>query len=219
MRTLKRFIRFLMQKVLFRILHAIGFTRFLRELLEDEKKKRCFQRSVTDIGVQFGPDAVVHNHRGPEAVQIGAHTHIDGEILTHDYGGSVEIGSFCYIGQGSRIWSGERVRIGHHVFLAHNVNVTDTNSHQFDAVERAEHFRNRVVEGRPFEKGTIETAPIVIEDHVWINFNVGILKGVHIGEGAVVGACSLVTKDVPAYTLVAGSPARILRKLSKKEST
>jgi acetyltransferase-like isoleucine patch superfamily enzyme len=54
----------------------------------------------------------------------------------------------------------------------------------------------------------VEERPVVIEDDVWIGFGSAVLKGVTIGRGAVVAAMSVVTKDVPAYTIVAGNPAR-----------
>jgi acetyltransferase-like isoleucine patch superfamily enzyme len=57
----------------------------------------------------------------------------------------------------------------------------------------------------------------MISDFVWIGANVIILKGVTIGEGAIVGAGSVVTKDVPPYTIVAGNPARIIREIPENE--
>lgn len=53
--------------------------------------------------------------------------------------------------------------------------------------------------------------PITIRNHVWLGENVMILKGVTIGEGAIVAASSLVLKDVPPHTLVAGSPAKVIK--------
>lgn len=63
----------------------------------------------------------------------------------------------------------------------------------------------------------VKTAPIHINEKVWIGMNAIILKGVTIGEGAIVGAGSVVTKDVPPWTVVAGNPARVVKKLKIEE--
>ena len=59
----------------------------------------------------------------------------------------------------------------------------------------------------------MKSAPIRIEDKVWIGMDVLILKGVTIGEGSVVAARSVVTKSIPPYSLVAGNPARVVKSL------
>ncbi len=56
-----------------------------------------------------------------------------------------------------------------------------------------------------------ELAPVIIGNDVWIGANVVIMNGVTIGHGAIIGATSVVTKDVPPYTIVAGSPARVIK--------
>ena len=61
----------------------------------------------------------------------------------------------------------------------------------------------------------VNTKPITIKDKVWIGMNVIILKGVTIGEGAVIGAGSVVTQDVPAWSVVAGNPAKVVKRISK----
>jgi acetyltransferase-like isoleucine patch superfamily enzyme len=186
------------------------------QVLEWTLARWAHERSIGNVtagaGVRFGQFARVIGGDRSRFV-VGDKTLVDGELLVHDYGGRIVIGKSSYIGMGTRVWSGEEVRIGDHVFLAHNVTVTDTNSHQIDAEERADHYQRTVVEGKPFEKGTIKTAPIVIGDHVWINFNVAVLKGVTIGEGAIIGAGSVVTKNVPPYVLCAGNPAQVIRAL------
>jgi len=58
-------------------------------------------------------------------------------------------------------------------------------------------------------------APVRIDDRAWIGFNVSVLKGVTIGRGAVIGACSVVTRDIPPYALAVGNPARVIRMLSR----
>lgn len=62
--------------------------------------------------------------------------------------------------------------------------------------------------GHPDELPDVADSPIVIEDDVWIGFNAVILKGVRVGRGAVVGAATLIAKDVPPYSLMVGNPAR-----------
>ena len=59
----------------------------------------------------------------------------------------------------------------------------------------------------------VKSAPVVIEDKSWIGFDVVILKGVRIGKGSIVTANSVVTKDVPDFTMVAGNPAKFTKKL------
>ncbi|RFA25156.1 hypothetical protein CAI21_19880 [Alkalilimnicola ehrlichii] len=62
-----------------------------------------------------------------------------------------------------------------------------------------------------------DVAPVIIEDDVWIGNNCIVLKGVRIGRGAIVGAGAVVTKDVPAYCIVGGNPARVLKRLPEPE--
>jgi acetyltransferase-like isoleucine patch superfamily enzyme len=62
-----------------------------------------------------------------------------------------------------------------------------------------------------------DARPIVLRDNVWIGFDAIILPGVTIGEGSIVGARSVVTEDVPPYTIAAGNPARIIRAISPDE--
>ncbi|GAC1668444.1 MAG: hypothetical protein NVS9B2_11440 [Steroidobacteraceae bacterium] len=59
--------------------------------------------------------------------------------------------------------------------------------------------------------------PVRIENRAWLGFNVSLLPGVVIGEGAIIGAGSVVTKSVPAWTIAAGNPARVLRELNADE--
>lgn len=62
----------------------------------------------------------------------------------------------------------------------------------------------------PIEGKVLENKPVIIEDHVWIGCRAIILKGVRIGKGAIIAAGSVVTKDIPAYTIAVGVPARVI---------
>ena len=92
------------------------------------------------------------------------------------------------------------VSIGHNVVISERVVIRDADNHtvweQGALIDK---------EARP------KAIPIVIEDHVWVGMNVIILKGVTIGEGAIIAAGSVVNKDVPAHCLVGGVPAKVLK--------
>lgn len=100
--------------------------------------------------------------------------------------------------------------------------IYDHNSHSLDWRDRVDDHARYLQELRAGEMiatrkdwSPVKTAPIKICDRVWIGFNAIILKGVTIGEGAVVGAGAVVTRDVEPYTVVAGNPARVVRVLER----
>lgn len=108
----------------------------------------------------------------------------------------LEIGHKSYINHDSEIRCRELISIGDNVNIAYNVLIQDSDYHtMYD------------------EKGNEkpQTLPIVIEDDVWIGANAIILKGVTLGKGCVVAAGAVVTKNVPAYALAGGNPARIIK--------
>ena len=143
---------------------------------------------------------------------IQSHAYIRGELVVGP-AGSLKIGEFSYLGPGSRIWARHKIEIGRNVLMSHYVDIHDSNSHSVNWAARREEaqslFRDSVV---PEEKYVI-SAPVVICDDVWIGFKASILKGVNVGARSIVAAGSVVTKDVPPDTLVAGNPARIIRSL------
>lgn len=190
-------------------------------LLEQKLTKNTHQNSHS-ICAKIGKNVVIRDKAqisnlslDNEKIVLEDNVVIDGELLVFNYGGFISIGEYSYIGVGTRIWSGENILIGRNVLISHNVGISDTSAHEFDYIERAERYKDSMTNGSPKEKAGIKTAPIIIEDHVWINFNAIIMKGVVIGKGAIVAAGSVVTKDVLPFTLVAGNPARIIRKLNE----
>jgi acetyltransferase-like isoleucine patch superfamily enzyme len=114
--------------------------------------------------------------------------------------------SRIYIGRGTGlsgavIHSRSSIKIGQFVGIGANTVIYDHDFHPVNHIER----RNDST------SSCVKTKPITIEDDAWIGANVMILKGVHIGKGAVIGAGSVVTKDIPAFTVWAGNPARFIR--------
>ena len=163
---------------------------------------RCKFSVRAQPSTQFAYGAEVTNIGADrDAIRIGAHTVIAGQLLIFGHAGRIEIGDWCFVGPGSRIWSSSSIRIGDRVLISHGVNVHDTNSHPVDAVERHAHYAAILEHGHPRRIDTITAAPVVIEDDVWIGFNSTVMKGVTIGRGAIIAAGSVVTRDVPPSSL------------------
>lgn len=161
--------------------------------------------------------ARIYNNLGNvNAIQIGAFTHIKGEILTFGHGGKITIGEYCYIGEQVKIWSAKCINIADRVLISHNVNIFDSLTHPISARKRHEHFKAIKTSGHP-KKLDLSEKPVVIESDVWIGCLSIVLPGVTIGEGAVIGAGSVVTKDVPPWTIVAGNPAQVIREIPLHE--
>lgn len=131
-----------------------------------------------------------------------------GELLTFAHGGRIRIGDWCYIGELSRVWSACDIAIGDRVLISHGVNIHDTDSHPRDAVARHRQYIELSIRGHPTTLEGVASAPIRIDDDVWIGFNAVVLKGVSIGARSIVAAASVVTRDVPADCVVIGSEIR-----------
>jgi acetyltransferase-like isoleucine patch superfamily enzyme len=172
-----------------------------------------------DPSARFAQGADITNIRGNrDAIRIGRSTVLAGQLLTFGHGGDIEIGDWCFVGPGSRIWSAASIHIGHRVLISHNVNVHDSDSHPLDAAERHAQYVEIVQRGHPRQAGSIRTAAVVIGDDAWIGFNSTVLKGVSIGPGAIVAAGSVVTGNVPPWSVVAGNPATVVRSLQESQS-
>ena len=152
-------------------------------------------------------------------LQVGENCLLNAAVTFESTAGFVEIGDRCYIGTDTQIISRSRITIGSDVTMAWGITIYDHNSHSLDWRQRQRvvaHFFERYGGADCFASldwSGVSAAPIVIRDRVWIGFGAVILKGVTIGEGAVVGACSVVARNVEPYTVVAGNPAVVVRRL------
>jgi acetyltransferase-like isoleucine patch superfamily enzyme len=179
-----------------------------------EEKVKEPERLCRAQGVVFYPESRISNLADDASkITVGQGGHIRGELLVFRFGGTLAMGRHCYLGENSRIWAGEQVRIGDNVLISHDVFITDCNAHELDPDERAAGFRRIVELGHPSEQGNVMTAPVNIEDNVWINPQSVILPGVTIGRGAVIGCGSVVTKSIPPMVFAAGNPAQVIRSL------
>ena len=146
---------------------------------------------------------------------IGDQSIVHADINFEDRDGEVRIGSRTFIGR-SNLVCYRSVVIGDDVIMSWGITVVDHDSHSTNWPERADDVRHWAVGRKIWDH--VARAPVRIGDKVWIGFKVSILKGVTIGEGAVIGACSVVTRDIPPYSLAVGNPARVLRSLENNEN-
>ena len=129
--------------------------------------------------------------------------------------GRVVIGDRCYIGA-SHLVCHTGISMGDDVIISWGVTIVDHDSHALDWSTR----HQDVVAWKLGLKDwrSVAISPVTICSKAWIGFGVSILKGVTIGEGAVVGANAVVTRDVPPFTVVAGNPARVVRRLTEENA-
>lgn len=113
----------------------------------------------------------------------------------------IRIGAGSFLNMGVMVAALELVEIGEHCMFANGCFVTDGN-HRFDDPEKPVPWQGFTTKG-----------PTRIGDNVWCGANVVITSGVTIGERAVIGANSVVTTDVPAFSIAAGAPARVLKRI------
>jgi acetyltransferase-like isoleucine patch superfamily enzyme len=104
----------------------------------------------------------------------------------------------------------ERITIGQRVIVSYHVTIADSDFHPVDKEARRLDAIANAPGGDRSKRPPVESRPVVIEDDAWIGIGAIILKGVRIGQGARVAAGSVVTRDVPAGSTVAGNPARIV---------
>ena len=196
-------------KLLQRVLSYV--LRIPAEVISQMRQRRLQRWCNLGADTQLLAGCKILNFRGdPALITIGSGCRVAAELMIFGHGGRIVIGENCFVGAGTRIWSANDIRIGSNVLISHGVNIHDTNAHSLSAARRRHHVKEIFYNAHPPELPDVPDSCVVIEDDAWIGFNSTVLKGVTIGRGAVVGACSLVTKDVAPFTLVVGSPARVV---------
>jgi acetyltransferase-like isoleucine patch superfamily enzyme len=143
-------------------------------------------------------------------LHIGDGSIIEGSLAFQREGAEIIIGKHSFIGS-SLIACATRIEVGDNVLISWGCCIVDNNSHAIDWEKRKDDVKDWYVGNKNWSH--VDTQPVKINDKCWLGFNVTVLKGVQIGEGAVVGAGSVVTKDVPAWTIVAGNPAKVIREI------
>ena len=130
--------------------------------------------------------------------ECGEHIHIEPDFWC-DYGYRIKVGENFYANHGLVILDAGGVTFGHDVFLAPSCGF-HTSGHPIDHERR--------------NQGLEYAAPIVVGDNVWIGAGAQVMPGVTIGNNVVIGSGSIVTKDIPANSVAAGNPCRVIRPIT-----
>lgn len=201
---------------------------FLLELYRVRKVEKLMQiiRKLVTVEEPFEVElgALVKNESGDQsAIKIGHHVRFSGQLRCKA-GGRIDIGDYSVIQDHSSLNCLKSIKIGNFTGIARDCIITDNNSHALGAENWIKHRICVAPEGVGYDGlgngwELSESKPVIIGDAVWVGALSSILKGVTIGDGAIVARGSVVTKDVPAYTVVAGNPAKIVKSLERpKES-
>lgn len=194
----------------------------LKDIFKKKKKIKKIPNSVSvgENSVLLPNTSFRFNVNSKNPIKIGNNCMINCDFIFESEKGEIEIGDRTFINGGTSLISRSKIKIGDDVTIAWGCTLYDHNSHSLDWQERQKDLEQQLNDynnGLDFIKNknweTVKSRPITIEDKVWIGFDCTILNGVTIGEGAIVGAKSVVRENVEPYTIVAGNPAVVIKKL------
>ena len=205
----------MIRKVYILLLRLVQFPRLFYK--HQMFKKNAFLQKGKKNGLTLGPHAYCENKTGKrENIQIGQRCDILGRIVASGTDTQIRIGDYPTLRGESVVRAVEKITIGSHVIISNHVSICDNNNHPTDPEARIRMTESGFY-SELWNNTYSEHKPVVIEDNVWIGEYATVLKGVTIGEGAVVGCHAVVTKDVAPYTIVAGNPARCVKNLRSPE--
>lgn len=192
---------------------------FVLDLIEKyltARAKKDFLSNVTYKGDISNLEVLWHAHARPfrgsssKDIQIGdGFRFFSGSIVSQN-GGKIKISNKVKIGFNCLIGAANSIEIGEYTSFADNITIMDNNNHSVNPLDRAIMYRtepNSDFRGWKYS----DSAPIIIGKNVWCGSNVRINKGVTIGDGAVIAANTVVVKDVPANSICAGNPGKIVK--------
>ena len=144
----------------------------------------------------------------PVGLKVGSNVTLQSSALGIEKNGHVEIGDYSYISSAC-IAAYDKIIIGKYVFIAGGVTIVDTDFHPLDPAMRMLDTVAISTIGDKSRRPKFDTALVIIEDDVWIGFNATILKGVTVGKGSIIEPGAVVSKNIPAGSVVSGNPAVI----------
>jgi acetyltransferase-like isoleucine patch superfamily enzyme len=176
----------------------------------------AFERGAeVGAGLRLSLNARLVTPGNERRVRIGRNCAIRG-VLRCDGEGRIALGDEVHVGDGVIVSARRSIEIGDGVLIAHGVQLFDNDTHPADPQARRDHFRAFLKlgpKGKKPDDFEVAAAPIRIGPGAWLGFSSAVMKGVAIGEEAIVAAGAVVTADVPARSVAAGNPARLVKSL------
>lgn len=185
--------------------------RVYKDIKKRNANKKFFQNAVIEQDFKCGFNAQCVNEGEKKQIKIGKEVTINGTLIVNG-NGKITIGNNVTIRHSSVVASVDNIYIGNYVIISNNVKIMDNNSHPISPMFR----KNMSIAGPETELWSAlysESKPVCIKDNVWIGERVTILKGVTIGKGSIVACDAVVVKDVPAFCIVAGNPAKVVKQI------
>lgn len=187
----------------------IRFTRIISDYLNLFYSGRII-RGFKRCGVHFYAKRHITIFH-PENIEIGNDVYIykDAILATHSMNSKMIIGDGVLIGEGCHLTCINEITINNDVLMGRRVIITDNSHGEID-------FCNMTIP--PLDRKVTSKGGVIIGRNVWLGDNVIVLPGVEIGEGSVIGAASVVTKNIPPYSVGVGNPCRVIKKLFPNKS-
>lgn len=182
----------------------------LNVLKKIRSRRRFHKWATVGEGFSVGPTASCTAEKSG-LITVGDHCEILGTLISR-CDGRITIGNHTEIRYDSIVGSSCSITIGSEVIISNRVTIYDNNNHPTSPAARRDMCRGGFY-GEAWHWKHAEAKPIVIEDNVWIGEKATILKGVHVGRGAIVASSAVVTTDVPAFSIVAGNPAKVVKQI------
>lgn len=186
------------------------FECYKHEIIE---KKNYYEQIIIHLKIKNPTLNIEDNVRvvSPQNLIIGRNVEIDSGVFLHcggmewsNFKGKIIIGDHSYIGPNSVLFGAGEIEIGNDVLISPNVTIS-SHQHTYKDIDI------------PMRRQPVSFKKIIIEDNVWIGSNAVILPGIVLRRGSVIGAGSVVTKDVLPYTVVAGVPAKTIKTITKQK--
>lgn len=152
---------------------------------------------------------ILSDNSNPSNIQLGEYVTLYGTLQSQS-GGTIRMGDYTRLGNGSVIRCLKNVIIGSYTAIADNVVISDNGNHPIDPTFRRK-MKEDALDGDMRLWKHSESAPIIIGENVWVCEGARINRGVTIGDNAIIAAGAIVTKDVPANSIVAGIPAKVIK--------